>query len=214
MSSGTPAVESAICEVGSLLWQSGLVTGTEGNISVRTADNRVVCTPSGAFKGSLKPESLVTIDLDGNVIGQGKPSSEIKIHLEAYRRREDCKAVVHAHPPTAIGFSVAGEEIPDNVLPESAVVLGSVATVPFGMPGTQELADLLAPILPDHKTFILSHHGAMTLGTDVFDACYRMQCLEKVCGVLLTAKLLGTTRPMPTDAFSKFLETSLHGRLN
>lgn len=208
------ALRAAICDVGRRLWQRGLIGGNEGNLSVRIGPDEVLCTPSGTSKGHLKPDELVVIDMQGKPKSEGKPSSEIKIHLEAYSRRPDCAAVVHAHPPTATGFTVAGYEIPDNILPESAVVLGSVPIVPFAMPGTHDLADAVSPFLAEHKTLLLSHHGAMVLGKDIFDACYRMECLEGVCKVLLTARLIGETRPMPTGAFNVFLETALNGRLD
>lgn len=208
------AIRAAICDVGRRLWQRGLIGGNEGNISVLVSKGVVLCTPSGLSKGHMKPDDLVTIDLDGRPQGSGKPSSEIKIHLEAYKKRHDCRAVVHAHPPTALGFTVAGLEIPDNILPEAAVVLGRVPVVPFAMPGTQDLADAITPYLEDHKTLLLAHHGAMVLGKDVFDACYRMECLENVCKVLMTARLLGETRPMPISAFNLFLTTALNGKLD
>ena len=204
-------VRAAICEVGARLWQKGLISGNEGNITARTGPDTVLATPSGLSKGHLLPDQMVEIDLEGNPTGGGAPSTEIKIHLQAYRQREDCTAVVHAHPPIAIAFTLCGEKVPDDVLPEAAYVLGHVPTVPFGMPGTRDLSDKLAPYLDGHKTFLLSHHGAVALGKDVFDACYRMECLESVCRVLFTAKLLGKVCPMPAEALEKFAAMAMDG---
>ena len=191
-----------------------MVCGTEGDITARLDAKTLIATPCGSCNGFLEPKDLVLVDMKGKPKGKGRPSSEIKIHLQAYRQRPDCMAVVHAHPPTSTGFSVAGEDIPDNVLPESAVVLGSVPVVAFGMPGTDELVNNLEPLLDDHKTFMLSHHGALTLGSDVFDALFRMETLENVCDIIITARLLGEVRPMPSDAFDKLLKTALNGRLD
>jgi L-fuculose-phosphate aldolase len=207
------STREAMCEVGSRLWQKGLISGNEGNITVRTTRGTVLATPGGVSKGHLRAEAIVEVDMDGNSICGGKPSSEIRIHLQAYRQRADCHAVVHAHPPTATAFTVAGEGIPDDILPEAAYVLGQVPTVPFGMPGTSELSDQLEPYLDQHKTFLLSHHGAMTLGKEVYDACYRMECLESVCKVLLVARLLGGARPMPPDAYKVFQAMAMNGGL-
>ena len=193
-----------MCEVGSRLWQKGLISGNEGNITVRLDADTVLATPAGISKGHLLPEDLVLIDMEGVSKDGGSPSSEIKIHLEAYKQRADCVAVVHAHPPTAIAFTLVGETIPDDVLPEAAYVLGRVPTVEFGMPGTSELSDKLSPYLAGHKTFLLTHHGAVALGKSVFDACYRMECLESVCRVLFAARQLGRVRPMPADAYERF----------
>jgi len=149
-------LRATLCEVGRRLWQRGLIGASEGNLSVRLNSKYLLCTPSGASKGHLKPNDLVVIDLKGNPVRDtdARPSSEIKLHLRCYQIRKDCQAVIHAHPQTATGFALAGEEIPDNLMPEAAIVLGSVATVPFAMPGTNEVPDLLEPLLPDHKTFL------------------------------------------------------------
>ncbi len=214
-----------MCAVGERLWQRGLVGATEGNISLRLGPDRILCTPSGISKGHMQPEDLVVIDGDGKGVEvsgyQGidsgpantlSPSSEIKLHLRILQKRPDCMAVIHAHPPIATGFTVAGYEIPNNVLPESIYVLGPVATAPFCMPGTDEVPDALDPFIPDHKTFLLSHHGAATMGKDLWDACHRMETLERVARVLLVGRLMGGVNPLPTAAFAE-LAKALTGAL-
>jgi L-fuculose-phosphate aldolase len=162
----------------------------------------------------MRPNELVVIDLNGNLVrGEGKPSSEIKLHLGIFRGRKDCQAVIHAHPPVATAFTVAGEDIPDNILPEAAMVLGSVVTVPFAYPGTEDVPRSLEPFLEDHKTFLLSHHGAAVMGADLMDAFHRMETLERIATILLNAKLLGKVRPMPNDAFDRLAPQTLNGSL-
>lgn len=209
-------LRATVCEVGRRLWQRGLIGASEGNLSVRLNTKHLLCTPSGASKGHLKPDDLVVIDLKGNPVREhgARPSSEIKLHLRCYQVRKDCAAVIHAHPQTATGFALAGEEIPDDLMPEAAVVLGSVATVPFAMPGTDEVPDLLEPLLPDHKTFLLSNHGAAVLGKDLWDAYNRMETLERVARIVLTARLIAAPRPMPPKAFDHFLAHALNGNLD
>ncbi len=188
-------------EVGRRLWQRGLVGATEGNISCRLGNHGLLCTPSGYSKGHLKPEDLVVIDLDGQPLRRGaKPSSEIRLHLRCYRKREDCNAVVHAHPPVATAFALAHKSIPDGLVPEAVVVLGSVALCPFGMPGTEDLPDSIDPFLPEHDTLLLSNHGAATLGGDLLDALWRMETLERVAVVALHAESLGGARSLPDSA--------------
>lgn len=203
-----------MCEFGARLWQRGLIGAAEGNISVRLPDGTILCTPSGVSKGHLVPEQLVVIDAAGAPLRGGAPSTEIRLHVRALAKRPDCKAVVHAHPPVATAFSVAERGIPDNVLPEAAYMLGPVALVPFSMPGTDEVPDRLEPFLANHKTFLLSHHGAATLGDSIEDAYNRMETLERVATVLLTAELLGGPRPMPSAAFDLVQAQLLHGRLS
>jgi len=205
---------AAMCEIGRRLWQRNLVGATEGNLSLRLNTRQILCTPAGTSLGHLKPDELVVIDNHGNPVGEGKPSTEIKLHLRMYAKRADCMAVVHAHPPTATGFALAGEEIPDNLLPESAYVLGSVAIVPFAMPGTEEVPDAIESLLEDHKTFLISHHGAAVMGKDIVDAYNRMETLEPIAKVILVAKLLDGPRPMPDRAFDHMLKVALNGSLD
>jgi L-fuculose-phosphate aldolase len=206
------ALRELMCDVGRQLWSRGLVGATEGNLSARLAGDRILCTPSGQSKGHLKPQDLVVIDRLGAPIDKGSPSSEIKMHVRIYAKRPDCRAVVHAHPPIATAFALAGESIPDNVLPESMVVLGSVANVPFCMPGTDEVPNTLEPFLANHKTFLLSNHGAVTLGKDLLDAYHRMERLERIAQMLMHAKTLGEPRPVPAAAFDQ-LKVWLNGKL-
>lgn len=206
------ALRVEMCRVGRLLWERGLVGAAEGNISARLGKDTLLCTPSGLSKGHLQPERLVVIDLDGNPLDGGVPSSEIRLHLRAFARRPDCGAVIHAHPPVATGFAVAGRTIPDALLPEAMIVLGRVPLLPFAMAGTDEVPDGLEPFLADHKTFLLSHHGAATLGRDLADACHRMETLERVAAVLLHAEALGGPLALPPSAVAA-LERHLHGGL-
>lgn len=206
-------LRTSMCEIGRRLWERGLVGAAEGNLSARLETDRLLCTPAGASKGHLGPEDLVVIDDRGRPIAGGTPSSEIKLHLAIYAARPDCQAVVHAHPPVATAFTLAGETIPDNLLPEAAYVLGPIATVPFAMPGTDEVPAAIAPYLEHHKTFLLSHHGAVVMGRDLEDAYNRMETLERIARIVLTAGLLGRPRPLPDGVFAHLAAHVLSGDL-
>ena len=203
-----------MCDIGRRLWQRGLVGATEGNLSLRLSSRQILCTPTGSSLGNLKPADLVIIDNHGKPVDAGMPSSEIKLHVRILAKRPDCQAVVHAHPPTATAFALAGEDIPDNLMPEAAFVLGSVATMPFAMPGTNEVPDAIEPLLEDHKTFLMSHHGAVVMGKSLEDAFNRMETLERIANVILRAKQIGTPRPMPDKVFDHMRKVVLHGRLD
>lgn len=200
-------------EVGRRLYSRGLIAGFEGNFCIRLDHHRLLATPSGVCKGHLTPDQLIVVDSQGRPLGEGVPSSEIRIHVRAMEKRPDCLATVHAHPPTATGFSVAGVAIPGNVMPESAIVLGPVAMCPFGYPGTTDLPDTLDPFLAEHKTFVLKNHGALTLGSDIFTACYRMESLEQVAKALLVARLLGQVEPMPQSDYDSRQAAWMNGSL-
>ncbi len=207
------SIRALMVEMGRRLWERGLIGACEGNLSVRLDHDRILCTPSGLSKGHLRVADLVVIRPDGTPVHGGTPSSEIKLHLRCYAKREDCAAVVHAHPPVATALTLVGETIPSGVMPEADLVLGPVPLVPYSTPGTEEVPDRLEPFLADHKTFLLSHHGAATLGRDLPDACDRMESLERVARVLWLARSLGSIRPLsPADA-SVLEAAGLHGRL-
>jgi L-fuculose-phosphate aldolase len=111
-----------------------LVDGFSGNISARLDNQHILATPSGLAKGMLLPEQLIVIDLQGQVVEAApglRPTSELLMHLEAYRRRPDISAVVHAHPMTAIALTIAGVSLAECVIPEAIVVFGLVPTAPM-----------------------------------------------------------------------------------
>ena len=113
------------------------------------------------------------------------------MHRACYAARGDVRAVVHAHPPAASGFATAGISLPADVLPELPVVVGPVALVPYGRPGTPALEQAMAPFLGAHEAFLLANHGVTTVGRTLEDALLRMESVEQAARILLVARLLG-----------------------
>jgi L-fuculose-phosphate aldolase len=186
------ALRKAIARVCRRLWERGLVAGQDGNVSARLGRARIVVTPSGYSKVDVTPADLVVLRLDGSkVSGMNSASSEIAVHLRAYARRPDVGAVVHAHPPTATGFALAGQTLPERALTEVDVLLGPVPLVPYGTPGTTQLADRFEPFWTGHDAFLMANHGALTLGPDLRVAHQRMETLEHAARVVATARGLG-----------------------
>jgi L-fuculose-phosphate aldolase len=181
-----------------------LIGAGEGNVSCRLGARHLLVTPSGANKGFLAPADLVVVDLAGRrVRGRGRASTELLMHLAAYRARPEVNAVVHAHPRTAVAFTVAGLPPPNDLLPEAVLVLGEVAVAPFATPGTDEVPRSLAPLWTGHDVLLLERHGALALGRDLFQALDRMETLERVCEVALAARRLGRCEPLPRAAVEK-----------
>lgn len=178
----------------------GLVAGQDGNVSVRVAPDRLLVTPAGRTKGEVEAGELVEVDLTGAVVaGDGRPSSEFGMHLAVYAGRPDVGAVVHAHPPTATGFAVAGADFMAPVLPEIILLTGPVPLVPYAMPGTPALAEALAPWLAGHDAFLLANHGATTLGRTLDAALQRMESLEHAARILLAARLVGRVNELTPE---------------
>ncbi|HZF67183.1 MAG TPA: class II aldolase/adducin family protein [Gemmatirosa sp.] len=186
------AARWAVVRVCRRLWWRGLVAGPDGNVSVRLDDDRLLVTPSGGAKVDVRAHALLVLSLDGALLaGEGRPSSELAMHLAIYSARPDVRAVVHAHPPVATAFSVAGESLPDDVLPELICQVGAVALVPYFTPGTPEAHGALAPYLAGHDAFLLANHGATTIGGSLDEAHRRMESLEHAARIVYAARALG-----------------------
>jgi L-fuculose-phosphate aldolase len=174
------------------LYDRGLIAGPDGNVSVRLDDGSILVTPSGLSKVDVAEDDLVIVDGAGTVLdGNGRPSSELRMHLRIYQKRSDVRAVVHAHPPTATGFAVAGESFVVPILPEVILQMRTVPLVGYATPGTDALADLFDPLLDEHDAFLMANHGATTLGATLELAHQRMESLEHAARILLVARTLG-----------------------
>jgi L-fuculose-phosphate aldolase len=174
------------------LYDRGLIAGPDGNVSVRLSDDTILVTPSGRSKVDVSESDLVIVDQVGTVLDGTLPaSSELRMHLRIYARRRDVRGVVHAHPPTATGFAVAGESFMAPILPEVILQMRTVPLVRYATPGTEALADLFDPLLDDHDAFLMANHGATTLGATLELAHQRMESLEHAARILLVARALG-----------------------
>jgi len=186
-----------IVRFGKMLHQSGLVAATDGNLSVRMDDGTVLCTPTLMSKGMMEADDLVVVDESGHKLtGRREVSSEIAMHLFIYRNRPDVNAVVHAHPPTATGYAAAGIPLDTPLCSEIVVTLGSVPLASYGTPGTHELADALAPLIPDHQAILMANHGVVTYGQDLLTAYMNMETVEHYAKIALVTHMLGRQQPL------------------
>jgi len=184
-----------IVEVGRRLYARGYTASNDGNISVRLDDRRLLMTPKSVCKGFMSPDMMCITDLEGKKLaGDRDPSSEMQMHLEVYRQRPDAIAVVHAHPPTATGFAVAGIALDRAVLAEVVTTLGSVPIAEYATPSTKELPEAVRKYVKAHDGMLLANHGALTLGRDLFAAYYKMETIEHFAKISLVARLLGGER--------------------
>jgi len=196
MSNENATLVEALIAAGRRLDALGLVTAMDGNLSARLDRDRFLITATGAPKGELAPEDIVVVDAEGRSRGDRRPSLEVGLHLAVYRIRPDVKAVVHAHPPVALGFALAGRDLIRPLVPEVVVHLGPVPLAPYAMPGSPELEASIASLVPDHQGILLANHGAITLGTSVRQALHRMETLEHLARITLVADVLGGARPL------------------
>jgi L-fuculose-phosphate aldolase len=185
-------IRADIVEAGRRLWARGFVASNDGNITVRLDDQRVITTPKSVSKGFMTPDMMVVTDLSGKKLaGERDASSELKMHLEVYRIRADARAVVHAHPPTATGFAVAGIPLDRAVLAEVITTLGSIPIAEYATPSTDELPAACSKYLKAHDGLLLANHGALALGGDLWTAYHRMETIEHFAKISLVARQLG-----------------------
>ena len=197
-----------IVEIGRLAYQKGWVAANDGNISVRLGPDRLLATPTGISKGMMEPEDLIICDLDGNKCeGERECTSEIMMHTTIYRMRPDVKAVVHAHPPVATGFAVAGRPLNLALLPEVIIGLGCIPLADYGLPGTPELSEALKPFIPTYDALLMANHGAVCYADDLMKAFFRMETVEHFARITLVAELLGGPRVLPRVEVEKLLDS-------
>ena len=199
----TDELRLAVCAVCRRLYDRGLIAGQDGNVSVRLGEDALLVTPAGMSKVDVRPEDLVELGLDGTVRGDARrPSSELAVHLRAYQRRADVRAVVHAHPPVATAFAVAGIALDGASLAELRAGVGPVAHVPWALPGTTAVADAFDSFWASHDAFLMAHHGALTVGTSLDVAHQRMESLEHGARITWAARALGSVPSLSADALA------------
>jgi L-fuculose-phosphate aldolase len=185
-------LRAEIVEAGRRMYARGYVASNDGNISARLDDTRLITTPKSVSKGFMTPDMMVIVDYDGRKLaGERDASSELPMHLEIYRNRPDVNAVVHAHPPLATGFAVAGIPLTRAVLAEVITTLGSIPIAEYGTPSTAELPEAVRKYIKAHDGMLLANHGAVTCGPSVLAAYYKMETIEHFAKISLVARLLG-----------------------
>jgi len=181
-----------ICTAGSWLYQRGFIPSSDGNLSIRLGEERVLATPTGVCKGTLTPEDLVVTDLEGRKLeGFREPSSELKMHLFIYKRRADVNAICHAHPLVATGYAAAGLALDKPLLAEMVYSLGSIPLAPYAPPGTDALSASLEPLIANHNAILMANHGVVTYGCDLLTAFHHMEMVEHHARISLVTELLG-----------------------
>lgn len=202
-------IRKQICEVGRRTYNCGFVAANDGNITVRISENEIIATPTGVSKGFMTPDMLIKVNMNGEVLassGKYKPSSELKMHLRVYKERPDVKSVVHAHPPYATSYAIAGIPLTKPIMPEAVIALGSVPIAEYGTPSTDEIPDAISKYLQKYDALLLENHGALTYGVDLFNAYYKMESLDFYAKLSFISTLLGGAKELNNSQVERLYE--------
>src|SRR6266571_507152 len=191
-----------ICQ---LMYGPSYVVSSDGNVSVRLDDGRVIATPTMTCKGRTTEDMLAVTDLEGRPLNDSRASSELAMHLLIYRERPDVQAVCHAHPPHGTAFAVAGLPIDQPILSEVILTLGCVPLAEYGTPSTEELTDAMRPLVKHHNALLMANHGAVAYGADLWQAWDRLETLEHTARIAILSRILGGSRNLPPDAIEKLI---------
>ncbi len=199
--------KKAIIDIGQRMYVKNFVAANDGNISIKTGDNEVWATPTGVSKGFMKKKMLVKVDLDGNILeGTYKPSSELKMHLRAYKENPKIKSVCHAHPPICTCFAIAGIPLDTPILAEAVITLGNVPVAPYAELGSEEVPEVIAPYCRTHSGLLLANHGAVTWAGDAYRAYYRLESMEYYANLLmLTEKIIGKRNTLTDEQIERLI---------
>ncbi len=163
----------------SRVYGMGLTTTSGGNISVIDDEGNIWITPSGIDKGSLRPEDIMCVKADGSISGKHKPSSEFPFHRAIYKIRPDIKAVIHAHSPALVSFSIVRDIPNTNIIYQAKKVCGEIGYAPYELPGSEALgAKIAIEFEKGFSAIIMENHGTVVGGSDLSDAFQRFETLE------------------------------------
>ena len=198
-------IKDQICDVCHKMWQLGWVAANDGNVTAMLDDGTLLATPTGMSKSFITPDKLIRIDRVGNVLEAPnglRPSSETKMHLRCYDKRDDVRSVIHAHPPGATGFAVAHKAMDMYNMIEDVAAIGSVPLTPYGTPSTFEVPDAIEPYLEEHDVVLLENH-----------AFYRMESLELWAKITINAVILGGSVDISKKNIDKLIDLRSYYRI-
>jgi L-fuculose-phosphate aldolase len=198
------ALRESVVEIGRRMYAKNLIAGTDGNISCRLPESRILITPTGSPKGRLSPHDLVIIDERGSVVsGSRKPSSEFRLHTYIYSVRSDIDAVVHGHPVFCTAYAAAGKPLAAAILPEIVLSVRDVPLAEYGTPSTPELPGSIEGLIGSHDAILMRNHGVVVMGKNLEEAYNRLETVEHFAMILHASETLGGANPLSDEQVAR-----------
>ena len=187
------------------IYHHGMTTLSGGNLSIKDDNGDIWITPSGIDKGKLTPPDMICLKPDGTVEGPHKPSSELPFHRAIYQLRPDLSAIVHAHPPALVSFSIV-RKVPDTrIIPQANRLCGPVGYAPYALPGSEKLGESIANTFAEgYNIVILENHGMAAAGASLLDAFHRLETLDFCARTLIRARALGAVQTLAEPTLNLF----------
>lgn len=187
------------------IYRSGMTTTSGGNISIIDDHGDVWVTPSAIDKGTLRSTDIICVRKDGSIEGRHKPSSEYPFHIAIYKCRPEIKAVIHAHPPALVSFSIVRQIPNTNVLPQAKNVCGPIGYASYALPGSNELGDVIAEEFKKGvNAVIMENHGTVVGGKNLSDAFQRFETMEFCARTLINGNTVGTPNYLSDEQIEHF----------
>lgn len=175
------------------IYDYGMTTTSGGNLSILDDNGDIWITPSGIDKGSLTPKDIICVKPDGTIEGIHKPSVELPFHIKIYQKRPDIKAIIHAHPPALVAFSIVRKIPNTRLIPDAHLLCQPVGMAEYGLPGSEDLGNKIAAKFEEGcKTVMLENHGVVVGSEDLFKAFMAFETLDFCARLEINASILGT----------------------
>ena len=189
----------------SRIYERSLTTTSGGNISVIDDNGDIWVTPASVDKGSLRASDIMLVKRDGTVVGKHKPSSEHPFHKAIYEARPDIRAIIHAHPPALVSFSIVHQIPNPNVVSQAKHICGSIGYAAYEIPGSRELGQNIgAEFMKGHKAVIMENHGTVVGGSDINDAFQRFETFEFCARTILYGQMMGEVKYLNEEQIQQF----------
>lgn len=201
------ALAQQICDVMRMMYEHEFVVANDGNVSARLPNGNILITASGVLKGYMTPDQIIECDPEGKSLDGRRVTTEVKMHVAAYKVRPDIRAVVHGHPIYAVAFSLAGLSLAECTIPEIIVTMGTIPTAPYATPSTYSLPESLSAFLSKGDAVIMERHGVVCIGSDLIDAYKKMEMVEHTAKITHAARTLGSIKPLPPPDVKALLDT-------